>query len=190
MGKDATKVRVALTGDVWVGDEGATLPTTISEAVDDTAFDNLGYTTEEGVTFTFGKTVENIMGWQSVDPLRILVTEEPKGVAFTLRQLDKATWLQAFGGTITEPDQTTNPGEFEWHPPAPGTAPVKTVIIEFEDDGVHYRWIFRRGQDQAEKSITLLRTDSVNLPGEYTVLAAQPDWGYVQSDDPALGPVA
>lgn len=187
MGKDASKVRVALTGSVYVGDETSTLPASISDPVDAT-FDDLGYTTEDGVTFTFGKEVENIMGWQSSDPLRILVTEEPKNVAFTLRQIDKATFLQTFGGTITEPDVTTKPGEFEWHPPAPGSAPVKTIIVEFDDDGIQYRWIFRRGQDQAEKEVTLMRTDAVNLPAEYAVLAANPDWGFVQTNDPALSP--
>lgn len=188
MGQDATKVRVALTGKVWVGDEGATLPVTIGSAVSSATFDDLGYTTEDGVTFTFNKSVENIGAWQSSDPLRILITEEPKSVEFTLRQLDTVTWLQAFGGTITEPDESTYPGDFEWTPPAAGTAPVKVLIVEFTDGSINYRWIFRRTQDQGDKKITLMRTDSVNLPANYTVLAASPAWGKVQTDDPALDP--
>jgi hypothetical protein len=189
MAKDASKVRVALTGSIWTGDEGATLPTTIS-AAPGAGFTELGYTTEDGVTFTFGREVENLMGWQSTDPLRVLVTEEPKGVEFTLRQLERATFLNSFGGTITEPDSVGFPGEYEWTPPAPGTMPVKVLIVEFDDADIKYRWIFRRAQDQAEREMQLMRTEAVNIPANYTVLAASPQWGKVQSDDPAFAPAA
>ena len=190
MAKDASKVRVALTGEVWAGAENADFPTTISEPVSAADFTNLGYTTEDGVTFTFGKEVEKIMGWQSSDALRILVTEEPKNIEFTLRQIDSDTWLNAMGGTLTEPDNALHIGEFEWHPPAPGTNPVKTIIVEFTDDTIHYRLMFRRSQDTGEKTFQLLRTDAVNLPANYEVLAATPDWGFMQTDDPALAPAA
>src|SRR5690606_3573498 len=103
MAKDATKVRVALTGTVYVAPEGTAFPTAISDAPGEDWVD-LGYTTEDGVEFTFGKEITNIMGWQSRDPLRKLVTEEPKSFSMTLRQLESATFLAAFGGSITEGD--------------------------------------------------------------------------------------
>lgn len=186
MAKNAANVRVALTGEVFVGNEGVSAPADIDTAPSGTDFTDLGYTTDDGVVFTFGKEVENIMGWQSADPLRILITEEPKTVEFTLRQLEKGTWIQAFGGTITEPVPAS--GNFEWHPPDPGTAPVKFLIVQFTDGSIKYRFLFRRSQDQAEKEVTLMRTDAVNLPAEYQVLAASPDAWFVQTDDPAMDP--
>jgi len=182
MSQDATKVRVALTGKVWLGKtETPTMPTNITAAVDGDDFDDLGFTTEAGVTFTFGKNVTDIMGWQSSDPLRKILTEEPKSIEFVLRQLEKATFLSAFGGTVTG----TAPN-FEWAPPAPGTLAVRPLIVEFTDDDIDYRFIYRRASDEAEKKVQLLRTDAVNLPANYAVLAASPNSWFVQTNDPAF----
>lgn len=183
MSQDASKVRVALTGKVWLGkDETATLPTAISVAVDSDEFDDLGFTTPDGVTFTFSKNVTNIDGWQSSEPLRKLLTSEPKQVEFVLRQLERSTYLAAFGGTIEE----GSPGEFEWTPPAAGSLPVRPLIVEFSDDDIDYRFIYRRCSDEAEKKMQLLRTDAVNLPANYAVLAASPTSWLVQTNDPAF----
>lgn len=183
MSQDATKVRVALTGKVWLGKtEEVTAPASISVAVDADDFDDLGFTTPDGVTFTFGKNVTDIDGWQSSDPLRKLLTAEPKSIEFVLRQLERVTYLSAFGGTITEP----SPDEFEWNPPAAGSLPVRPLIVEFSDDDIDYRFIYRRCSDEAEKKVQLLRTDAVNLPANYAVLAASPNAWFVQTNDPAF----
>jgi hypothetical protein len=184
MAQDATKVRVALTGKVWLGkSESVTMPANITAAVSSTDFDDLGFTTEDGVTFTFGKNVTDIMGWQSSDPLRKLLTAEPKSVEFVLRQMERATFLSAFGGTITGTDPN-----FEWAPPAPGTLAVRPLIVEFTDDDIDYRFIYRRCSDEAEKKVQLLRTDAVNLPANYAVLAASPNAWIVQTNDSAMTP--
>ena len=184
MAQDATKVRVALTGKIWLGKTASvTLPANISAAVDSDDFDDLGYTTDDGVTFTFGREVEDIMGWQSADPLRKLVTSEPKSIEFVLRQLEKTTWLAAFGGTITG----TSPN-FSWAPPAPGSLEVRPLIVEFEDDTINYRFIYRRASDEAEKEMQLMRTDAVNIPANYSVLAGSPNSWFVQTNDPAMDP--
>src|SRR5690606_10302775 len=180
-----TKVRVALTGTVYVAPEGTAFPASISEAPGEDWVD-LGYTTEDGVEFTFGKEVTNILGWQTRDPLRKLVTEEPKSFSMTLRQLETATFTAAFGGEVTEDPGAT--GEYEWHPPAAGSLPVQAAIVEFVDEDVTYRFCFRRTSDEGEKTSTLVASDAVNVPLAPAVLAASPDAWFVQTDDPNVAP--
>lgn len=193
MAKTATNVRVALTGSVLTAPEGTAFPATISEAPD-AAFADLGYTTEDGVTFNVERETEDIMGWQAVEPLRTIVTSEPKMASFVLRQLETETWLAAFGGTITEPDSTGSPGEFLWTPPEPGSLLTQALIIEFEDDKagvtVNWRFMFHRALRQGSSEAQLVRSDAVNLPIEYGMLAADPDTWEVQSDDPDFAPPA
>lgn len=187
MSKDATKVRVALTGSVYVADEGTAFPTTISEDPA-TDFTDLGYTTEDGVTFTIDRDTTEIMGWQSVEPLRVVINSEPKTISTTLRQLQRQSWTAAFGGTVAEPDSTQFPGEYEWTPPEPGAQIVRAVILEFTDVDLKYRFLFPRGLRQGSSEQQLVRTDAVNLPLEYAALAAEPDTWFLQTDDPAFAP--
>lgn len=191
MAKTATNVRVALTGSVYVAPEGTTFPDTISEEPG-SEFAELGYTTEDGVTFSVERNTEDIMGWQSTEPLRTIVTSEPKMATFVLRQLETATWLAAFGGEITEPDDVGNPGEFLWTPPAPGTLLTQALIVEFNDVGasgdIDYRFLFYRALRQGTSEAQLVRTDAVNLPIEYGMLADEPRTWEVQTNDPEFAP--
>ena len=64
MAKDPTKVRVALTGNVWYEPSlSATIVTDPTEPPTTTAV-NLGYTTADGVTFSFSRETVDIDGWQ------------------------------------------------------------------------------------------------------------------------------
>lgn len=187
MTKTATNVRVALTGSIYTAPEETAFPTTISEAPAAT-FTELGYTTEDGVTFNVERETEDIMGWQSTEPLRTIVTSEPKTASFVLRQLETNTWLESFGGTITEPEPTASAGEFLWTPPAPGTLLTRALIIEFEDGDIKYRFLFHRALRVGSAEQQLLRSDAVNLPIEYSMLADEPNTWEVQTDDPGFAP--
>lgn len=190
MALDASQVRVALTGHVFFGADVTTDPTGFSTNGALTGFKELGYTTEDGVTFTIGKETEDIMGWQSSDPLRVVVTAEPKSAAFTLRQLNKDNWATTFGGTFTTegiaPDQTVL-----WEP---GLAEIVEgfLVIEFEDGDDKYQIGFRRAQAAAEIEFSFVRSDSVNLPQEMRALAPA-DGGrpwFMRTDDLAAFPTA
>lgn len=181
MAKDATKVRVALTGSVWVADEGATLPDDITVAPGG-QFTDLGYTTEDGVTISIEQSTEDIPAWQSLEPLRVLVTAEPKGFNFTLRQLERTTFTTAFGGTVT----TLGANNYLWTPPASGSIPTKVYIVEFLDESFKYRFIYRRCQQQGARELNFVRSNAVNIPLAYRALAASPRTWEVQTNDPAF----
>lgn len=179
-GQDVTKVRVALTGKVWVADLGATVPADIN-AAPNASWTDLGYTTEDGITFSLEQQTQDIPGWQSLEPLRIIVTAEPKSFAFTLRQLEKATWTTTFGGSVTG-----SAGNWTWSPPSPGVQTQKMYLLEFEDGSLDYRFIYRNCQQQGAREMVFNRSDAVNLPLEYRVLAASPNAWALQTNDNAF----
>lgn len=181
MAKDATKVRVALTGTVYVADEGATVPADITVSPNASWLD-LGYTTEDGVTFSVEQETEDIPGWQSLEPLRTVVTAEPKAFNFTLRQLERVSFVTAFGGSVA----TLGANNYKWTPPAAGSQPVKSYIVEFEDGSLKYRFVYRRTQQQGARELNFVRSNAVNLPLDYKVLAASPETWHVQTNDPAF----
>ncbi|MCK9629290.1 MAG: hypothetical protein M0R37_11965 [Bacteroidales bacterium] len=179
--KDATRVRVALTGSIWVADEGATIPGTV-EDVPGPEFADLGYTSEDGVTFTIGRETTDIPGWQSLEPLRRLVTATPTAAAFVLRQLERATLLNSLGGTITP----TGTGLFRWEPDETNL-PVKVLLIDFVDGDFSYRFGFRRAQNLAEVEIQLVNNAAIDLPNEWSALAAGGEtkaW-FIDTNDPS-----
>ena len=190
MALDATKVRVALTGHIYFQPEGKTPledPTDLSAPAG--AID-LGYTTEDGVTFTFGREVEEIMGWQSMDPLRKLVTSEPKTAAFTLRQLERNTWMSTMGGKITDLSGAGSGGKektYRWEPVV-GEIPTGRLLIDMDDLGIVYRFGFRRAQNTAEIEFSLVRNDALNLPNEWSAVATKdgkPAF-FMDTNDPAF----
>lgn len=180
MAKDATKVRVALSGTVFVADEGSTIPADIT-VTPSASWTDLGYTTEDGVTFSVEQETEDLPAWQSLEPLRSIVTAEPKGFSFTLRQLEKVSFTTAFGGSVAG-----SAGNWIWTPPAEGTQVVKAFIIEFTDGALKYRFIYRRNQQQGARELNFVRSNAVNLPLDYKVLAASPTSWLVQTNDPAF----
>lgn len=187
MAKDATRVRVALTGSIWVADEGTTIPADVEKAPG-AGFTDLGYTSEDGVTFTIGRETTDIAGWQTRDPLRRLLTAEPKTVAFTLRQLERATLLSTLGGTVTETG--TGTGLYRWEPDE-GEIPTKVLLIDFEDGDYRYRFGFRRAQNLAAVEMQLVGNAAVDLPNEWSALAAggtTKSW-FIDTNDPAFAAV-
>jgi len=181
MANDTTKVRVALTGTCWVADIGATVPADITVAPNASWLD-LGYTTEDGVTISIEQTTDDLNGWQSLEPLRTLVTAEPKGFNFTLRQLEKQSFTLAFGGTVT----TIAANNYKWVPPAAGAQLSKMFLLEFIDGTYKYRFAYRNVSSTGARELNFVRSNAVNIPLSYKVLAASPQTWEMYTNDPAF----
>lgn len=180
-GQDVTKVRVALSGKIWVADAGATVPADIT-VTPNASWTDLGYTDEDGITFSLEQETEDIMGWQALEPLRTIVTSEPKMFSFVLRQMEKNTWLTAFGGSV----ETIGAGNYKWTPPSAGVQASKMFLLEFEDGSLDYRFAYRNCVQQGEREIQFVRENAVNLPLEYKVLAASPQTWELYTNDTAF----
>ena len=185
MAKNSQQVRVALAGSVFFVPTPITaLPVDLSTipagAVD------LGWTTPDGVTFTLGREVQGIDGWQTSDMLRQIVLSEPKSMAFTLRQLARDQWAATMGGTFATVG--TAPDDFVRWTPANGELVEGSIIIDFTDVDLTYRFGFPLAQQTAEVQFALVRNDAVNLPNTWS--AIKPAEGlptmFMDTDDPAF----
>lgn len=182
MALDGTQVRVAGAGRVYSADTTAAAPTDSNTALA-TEWTDLGYVTEDGVSFTFGRETEDLNSWQA-DKVRVLTIRAPKSVEFALMQSNKDTLVVALGGgSITETD-----GEYQILPPADDVNEERSLTIEFSDGDVAWRYYFPRVQVQGEVAFTLTRSGAVTYPINMGVLAATPAYT-IFSDDPSLGTV-
>lgn len=177
---NADEVRVAGAGHIWVGPAGTALPTDATTALD-AAYVDMGYVTEDGVSFSFSRETENLNAWQG-DKLRVLSTEEPAEVSFALMQTnDHILPLALGGGTVTEESE----GEYKFTPPAKGTNTERTIVIEFNDgEDIHYRYCIPRAQIEGEVSFTLQRGEALTYPLTFGVLDDDPKY-IILTDDPS-----
>jgi hypothetical protein len=187
-GLDASEVRVAGSGGVFVAPEGTTLPTDVATDLP-AAWINLGYISEDGATVTLSRDQEEVNAWQASDPVRVLVTNEPKTVTFELLQFEPVTIQLAFrGGEVT----SAGTGEWKFTPPDAGATDIRAMVVEGIDGSITTRYVFARVQLQGDVETALVRSDAQRLPMEFGVQAAEPIWGYILSNDPeweVLAPV-
>lgn len=167
MALDASEVAVGGDGNVWRAPVGTAFPTNISTAVNEILWTELGYLTEEGVRFNFGRETNEIGAWQSFDPVRVVVTEVPKEISHDLRQLNQNTWATAMGGG-TWAGSAPN---YEYTPPLPSFIDEFSEIVEFRDGDEKYRFCFHRVIVSSPLEFNTVRDDALTLPVTIQVLA-------------------
>lgn len=189
MAFDSGEVRVTGTGHVYVADVDTPFPDSISEAVAHAdGWVELGYCSEEGARFSFGREINNIMGWQAFDPLRKVVTAVPKSVSFDLMQWNQHTVKLALGGgEVSEPVS----GEYEYEPPDESFLDERALIVEGIDGDYTYRFCYRKALNESGVEFAFVRSDPVLFPITMGILAA--DDGakpfLIQTDDPNIGEI-
>ena len=177
---DGTEVRVAGAGHVYVADAGTALPDDL-EAMP-VGWTDLGYVTEDGVGFTFGRETEDINAWQG-SKIRVLTTAEPVSVALALMQTNADVLKVALGGGAI----TVNTGVYTYTPPAEGVNTERAMVIEFVDGDLTYRYGLHRVQLEGEVTFTLTKAGAVTYPLTFGVLDNGDAAKYlIWSDDPAM----
>ena len=187
MSKDTDQIVVAANGSIKVAEVGTAAPASIS-AVTGAGWLDLGFASEDGVTFLDGKTVEPIPVWQLFYPARRIVTEKEATVSFVLRQWSTDTVQLAFGGGTVSSDGA---GEYRYTPPEAGTIDERSLIVEWVDGDKNYRLIIPRGMVTENVETNLVKTAAADLPITFGVNGEEgvAPW-YFQTDDPALAPAA
>jgi hypothetical protein len=180
MALEPTHVVVAGTGAVYVAPEGTALPADLVTPLP-AAWLDVGYVSEDGVQFTFSREQEDINAWQSAEPVRVLVTNEPKTIAFDVLEFDKTTVLLAFrGGSIS------GSSPYTYTPPAAGTSDVRAMVIDGKDGATTFRFVFPRVSLSGDVAFQLIRTDAVKPTLEFSVLASTTPWSII-SDAAGFG---
>jgi hypothetical protein len=181
-------VVVALDGAISLAPAGTTLPTNLGAL--NSAFYDLGYQSDDGVSFSVTPDVNEIRAWQSASAIRKIVTARDLGLGFTALQWNVATFAAAFGGgDWSEPSA----GVFRYDPPADEDALVDyAAVLDFEDGDKQYRLVVKEANITDTVEAALNRGSAAGLG--MSLDAITPDgedrsW-YLLTNDPALEPVA
>lgn len=192
MAENSDQVVVGADGQVWVSRPGVALSsvTAPSDATTDPNtvdpdWMNLGYTSEEGATLTLSREIEDILAWQSFDPIRKIVTSRNVVLAFTLRQWNQDTVELATGGTVTG-----TAGDWELTPAAAGSLDERSLLLDWQDGASRsFRLYIPRGIIGNDIETNIVRTAAADLPIEFAAFA--PSTGSIFTmftNDNAFGP--
>lgn len=180
---DATKINVAPSGLIRVAPYGTPLPT--SPTVNpNAAFFELGYVSEDGVTFSAEPTVEDVRAWQSADPIARLVTARALTIAAQGMEWDRDTFALGFGGG----DWTDVAGGYRYDPPAntDDLAEYSIIVDAFRGPEVD-RWVIKRGNITEAVETQMQRGAASLLPFSFAALAPDGEdnraWYFLTTDD-------
>lgn len=170
MALDSADIRVIGTGGVYVAPVGTAFPAFTADLSADEDFIDLGYLTEDGINFSFGREVNDIYAFQSNDPVRTVQTRQPKTVGFTLMQTGREQFNLALGGgtwTVTgvAPDEV-----YTYTPPDASDVDERAMIVEIIDGDLKYRWEYERTLNKEGVEFTAVRQDAVTFPIVMSVL--------------------
>jgi hypothetical protein len=185
MAQDTSQIVVGADGEIHTAALSSTQPTTASGTFD-SAWTDLGYVTEDGVTMRDSKEHVDLNVWQEFYPARQIVTSKNFEVVFTLRQWNTQTLsIGLGGGTVTEP----TPGTFKFVPPDPQSLDERMLAVTWRDGTKTYRLIVPKGRTVETVESQLIRTDSANIPITFQILGTTGvDPFYILTNDTAFDP--
>lgn len=182
MALDQSEVRAGLDGGIYVAPVGTTAPTTPTAALD-AAWAHLGYMNDDGVSLDPSQDREEFAAWQSIYPVRRVLTGASFDLAFVCIQTNKDVLELYFPDSVI----TSDAGVHSLTIPAnPGPA-EKALLFEWIDGEIHNRIIVARGEVTDVEELEVQRGNPASYgmtfsayPGDENEIAV---W---LSDDPAL----
>lgn len=150
MALTADNVVVGITGKVYVGPTATTAPTASDSVL--TGFQELGYVSADGVTFTVEKSTNQIRAWQNADLVREVVTEASATYQFMLLETTEDVIETYFGSTITN-------GKVELNPASTGGR--KSFVIDVVDGTKVIRHYIPSGEVTAVEAQTIANGEAV-----------------------------
>lgn len=155
MTTDSDEIRVYANGGVYVADIDTEFPADIDAPIGGD-WTNLGYLTEEGPRFSFGRETFAVKGWQSRFDLRRILTDTPTGLTTGLKQWNRETLRMALGeGDFTEDAE----GAYRFTPD-PDVEWERAVLVEMIDGPDVVRFQFRRMALDGAVTFAGIRTNS------------------------------
>lgn len=181
MALNADNVRVALGGRIYMAPKGTVAPTDLTTAWG-AGWKDLGYVSDDGVSMEYSTDTEDINAWQSLSPVRRVLTSVAFTMGFTAIELKADTLTLYFPGSSI----TTVAGVSTLSiPSAPGSAEY-AFGLEWEDGTIISRLVIPRGEVTERGGVTFGRSGAVGL--EMTISAyatSAPELATYISNDPA-----
>lgn len=184
MAEDSSLVRLAPSGHVYVAAVGSTAPVDVTSNWG-AAWSELGYLDENGVAITPSLATADIKAWQSLLPIKTILTGVACTVKFNMEQLTSKitseyffgqSWTTSLPSNLATMNLSSNP-----------TIPYRALGIEWTDDrnGVN-RIIFGNGLITDRDVMTLNRTNATAFGVTYTVLDNSGSMGTFLSNNVTL----
>lgn len=184
MANDSSQIVVAAGGSISVAPVGTAFSTDPAVALS-ASWRNLGYATEDGVTFGDAPSVQDIMSWQKNSPVRRVIDGRDRTVTFTLEQWNDATFPLAFGGGAWT---LVSGSIYKFTPPGDSDAlDEKALIVDWSDGDRHFRHVSYTGSVTGGVETQLTRSGAAVLPITFQINAndSGSDWE-LYSDDPVF----
>lgn len=169
MAQNAALVEVAATGAVYMSTVGATAPTDATAAWS-TAWKELGYVNEDGVTENPTMDSEEIKAWQSGAVIRKVITGSGLDFAWVGIETNLQTWELFYpGSTVTQ--EVGPPAETKMLLKLPVAVP-KAFGFDMVDGNIRTRIVVARAQISERGEVQYVNGAPVGYP--FTV-SAEPD---------------
>lgn len=188
MSNNADEIVVAQDGSINVAPYGTTLPTLTSSPTSalNAAFKEMGYASEDGVSFSVARDIVGRRVWQSKSEVRRDEQGRDETLAMVLVQWNEDTMREVFGGGEVE---NTALNVFVYTPPAPGESLREvSVAIDWQDGDKDYRLLIPKATVDGDVEITLNAQEMAGLPFGLKALyddVAGFAWRVI-SDDPSF----
>ena len=144
MTQDANELFVAGNGHIYLAPYGTTMPNDIDDALD-SAFQEFGYTTEDGFRLSAERESTDIFGWQSINKLRSVQTSFSVTISLDFLQSNEDIFQLYFGG-----------GSFAgtvYTPPAAGEIDERSLVADVVDGARSFRFWFPKVVVSASREV-------------------------------------
>ncbi len=184
MALDADNVRVGLNGTVYIAPVGTTAPADLTAAWG-TEWVDLGYLSDDGVEMNYSTDTTDIKAWQSLSPVRKVLTSVDMTLAFTAIEL-KAAAVTLYFPSASITTSGTGPTVSTLSIPAAPAPDERAIGLEWVDGDITNRLIIPRGEVTDRDSITVGRSAAVGLNMTISAYAtSSPALATWLSDDPS-----
>lgn len=158
MAFDEDNVRVGLTGKILFAAKGSTAPTDLVTPWD-AAWIDVGYLSEDGVEMTYSTETTDIPVWQSLSPVRKILTGVDMTFGFTGMEMKKSVM------TLYFPSATigTTGGVHTLAIPSAPDPDERALGFEWEDGAITNRLIVPRCEVTERGSITISKGGAASL---------------------------
>lgn len=167
MAIDATKIKVAGSGAIWKAPTGTVLPSD-SVAAYAAGFVNLGWISDGGFEVDQSLKTKNVMGWQSVEVLRVVNTSIERSVKFSALESNKETVQLAWGGAAIIAGSS---GAYTVDLPAAQLINEFILGIDWFDGSTTQRILIKRAVLKSLPKVKFSRQDAINYDFEIMALA-------------------
>ncbi|MEU0940296.1 hypothetical protein [Embleya sp. NPDC005971] len=181
MANDGDNVRVGLDGKILIAPKGTTAPADLTTAWG-VGWVDLGYLSDDGCEMQYSTSTDDIKAWQSLSPVRKILTGIDMTLQFTALELKKDVVTLYFPSASI----STTGGVSTLAIPSAPDPDERAIGLEWTDGAVTNRLVVARCEITDRGSITTSRGGAVGLQMTATAYATSaPEIATWLSNDPS-----